>query len=147
MYPGFLLAHSIVRYLLLILLITLIIRSLLGWVQKSSYSPLDNKISLWTLIVTHTQFLIGLVLYFFISPNVQFTGSAMSDTLIRYWTVEHIIMMIIAVALITAARSSSKKLTDGPARHRRLFILNSISLLVMLAAIAMSGRGFLGLPL
>lgn len=146
MYSGLLLTHSIVRYLVLIMLIMLLIRSLQGWMGKSTYSSTDNKISLWTLIVTHAQFLIGLILYF-VSPFVQFGADTMKDKFIRYWSVEHITGMLIAVVLITIARATSKRLSDGTSKHKRLFILNAIALVIILGTIALSGRGFFGLPL
>lgn len=145
MYPTFLLLHSVIRYFVLIMLIVLIFKSLAGWMGKSAYTPGDNKISLFTLILTHTQFLVGIVLYF-MSPSVQFSAQTMKDPSARYWTVEHILMMLIAVVLITVGRSTSKKIADGTARHRRLFILNAIALVIILVGITMSGRGFFSLP-
>src|SRR5689334_21672411 len=143
MYTTFLLLHSIVRYFVLIMLVVLVIKSLAGWLGKSAYTPGDNKISLFTLIMTHTQFLVGIILYF-VSPFVQFSSETMKDPAARYWTVEHISMMIIAVVLITVGRSTSKKIADGVARHKRLFIMNAIALLIIIAGISMSGRGFFG---
>jgi hypothetical protein len=145
MYSTFLLLHSIIRYFVLIMLIVLVFKSLAGWLGRAPYTPGDNKISLFTLIMTHTQFLIGVCLYF-MSPFVQFSSETMKDPFARYWTVEHISMMLIAVVLITAGRSTSKKIADGVARHRRLFIMNAIALLIIIAGISMSGRGFFGLP-
>jgi hypothetical protein len=53
-------------------------------------------------------------------------------------------MMLIAVGLITIARSTSKKLPDPGAKHLRLFLLNTIALLIIVAAILMSGRKLFG---
>jgi hypothetical protein len=145
MHSTFLLLHSVVRYFVLIMLIVLVFKSLAGWMGKATYTPNDNKISLFTLILTHTQFLLGLLLYF-VSPFVRFSSETMKDPFLRHWTVEHVSMMLIAVVLITVARSTSKKLADGVARHRRLFILNVIALIIILAGITMTGRGFFGLP-
>ena len=64
-----------------------------------------------------------------------------------YWTFEHISMMLIAVVLITVARSTMKKLPDGPSKHKRLFILNIIALIIIIGSIMMSKRGFFGLPI
>jgi Na+/citrate or Na+/malate symporter len=111
---------------------------------KSQYASVDNKISLFTLILAHTQFLLGVILYF-VSPFVQFSSQTMKDPFIRYWTVEHVSMMLIAIVLITVARSTSKKMSDGVARHRRMFVLNAIALLIILVGISMSGRGFFGI--
>ncbi|HEX8061016.1 MAG TPA: cytochrome B [Cyclobacteriaceae bacterium] len=144
MYGTFLLLHSLVRYVVLILLIVLILKSLMGWTSKATFGSTDNKISLFTLIFTHTQFLLGLILYF-VSPFVVFGGER--DRMASYWTFEHISMMLIAVVLITVGRSTMKKLTEGPAKHKRLFIFNLIALIVIIAAIAMAKRGFFGLPI
>jgi hypothetical protein len=141
MYSTFLLLHSVVRYFVLIMLIVLVFKSLAGWMGKSSYTENDNKIGLFTLILTHTQFLLGILVYF-VSPFVRFSSLAMKEPHIRYWTAEHITIMLIAVVLITVARTTSKKISEGVARHRRLFILNAIALIVILAGISMSGRGF-----
>src|SRR6188472_2972791 len=111
MYSTFLLLHSIVRYFVLIMLIVLVFKSLAGWMGKSAYTPGDNKISLFTLIMTHTQFLVGICLYF-MSDFVKFSSETMKDPATRYWTVEHVSMMLIAVVLITVGRSTSKKIGD-----------------------------------
>jgi len=103
---------------------------------------MDNKFSLWLFISTHIQFTLGLILYF-VSPLVIFSGASMKNAVTRYWLVEHITMMIVAVALITAARSTSKKLPEPAAKHKRLFILNLIALLIILVAIwSFKDRGF-----
>jgi hypothetical protein len=114
----------------------------MGWLGKKPYTNTNNKVSLFLLIATHLQFLSGIILYF-VSPAVQFNSATMKEASIRYWTVEHISMMIIAVALITVARSTAKKMTEDAAKHKRLFIFNSIALLIILTAIAMSGRGII----
>jgi len=114
----------------------------MGWLGKKPYTNTNNKLSLFLLIATHLQFLLGLTLYF-VSPAVQFNSSTMKEASIRYWTVEHISMMIIGVALITVARNTAKKMTVDESKHKRLFIFNSIALLIILASIAMSGRGII----
>jgi len=143
MYNALLHTHSSLRYLVLLLLISVVVESLLGWLNKSSFSKLDNKLSLWLLILTHLQFLAGLFLYF-VSPFVQFSSTTMKDHTTRYWTVEHGFMMLIAIALITVARVSHKKLATDEAKHKRLFILNALALLIMVTAILFSGRGLIG---
>ena len=66
----------------------------------------------------------------------------MKDKIARYWLVEHITGMLLAVVLITMARITAKKLSDGTARHRRLFVFNVIALVIILAIISMGQRGF-----
>ncbi len=143
MYSTFLILHSLNRYVVLALLIVLVVKSLMGWQGKAAFGPVDNKISLFTLIFTHVQLLLGFIVYF-VSPFVKFGAGMMSDKATRYWSVEHITIMLIAIVLITVGRSSSKKLTDGTAKHKRLFVFNAIALFLILAGIFMSGRGFFG---
>ena len=135
-------SHFALRYVVLVLLIVVIVASLMGWVGKKPYTGTNNKLSLFLLIATHLQFVLGLLLYF-VSPFVQFNSSTMKDATTRYWTVEHVSMMIISVALITAARNTAKKMTVDESKHKRLFIFNTIALLIILAAIGMSGRGII----
>ena len=137
-------SHSYLRYAVLVLLIIVVITSLLGWLSKNPYTGTDNKLSLSLLIATHLQFVLGLILYF-VSPFVQFNSSTMKEATTRYWTVEHLTMMIIAVALITAARSTSKKMTVDLAKHKRLFIFNAIALFIIMVGITFSGRGIINL--
>src|ERR1700761_2146102 len=92
--------HSIFRYVVVVLVLLAIIQALLGWLGKRPYQPLNKKINLFAMISAHTQLLIGIVLYF-LSPNVQFNGDTMKNEITRYYTVEHWVMMIIAIALIT----------------------------------------------
>jgi hypothetical protein len=139
------LTHSVIRYFVLVFLLVVIVRSFMGWQQKSTYAAIDDKLSLWLFIFTHTQLLIGLILYF-ISPLVIFSGTSMKDSVARYWLVEHATMMLIAVVLITMARITAKKMTDVVAKHKRLFIFNTIALVVILVAIGQSGRGFFNFP-
>jgi len=124
----------------LVMLLIVIVKSLLGLVNKKPFVKLDNTLSLILLIATHIQVVAGLLLYF-VSPFVKFGSETMSDKFTRYWTVEHIFAMIIAVVLITAARSTSKKMTDATARHKRLFIFNTLALVIIVATIYLSGRG------
>jgi hypothetical protein len=142
MYNGLLFAHSYLRYIILILLIIVIITSLVGVVNKKIYTDGDNKLGLSLFIATHLQLLIGLIL-FFVSPAVQFSGDSMKNPETRYWLVEHNTAMIIAIVFITLARTTSKKMADSQAKHRRMLIFNLIALVIILAAISMSGRGFL----
>lgn len=145
MHSLLLLFHSTLRYFVLIFLILVIVRSLMGWMNRKDYTNTDDKVSLWLFILTHTQLLIGLIL-FFVSPVVIFSGASMKDSVARYWLVEHNTMMIIAIVLISVARISIKKIADTVAKHKRLFILNTIALVIILVSISMSGRGLFNMP-
>jgi hypothetical protein len=144
MYSLLLVTHSVLRYLLLIVLLVVIVRSLMGWLNKSAYTKLDDKLSLGLFIFTHTQLLLGIIL-FFVSPIVIFSGASMKDMVARYWLVEHNTGMLIAIVLITMARISTKKMTDAVAKHKRMLVFNFIALAIIALMIGLSHRGFLGI--
>lgn len=133
--------HSLNRFVLLALLLVVLYKSLTGWLNKSAYTNADDKLSLALFISTHTQLLLGIILYF-VSPIVIFSGASMKDPIARYWLVEHLTGMLIAIVLITMARITAKKLTDSTAKHKRLFIFNLIALVIVIAIIGISHRGF-----
>ncbi len=141
MYAGLLHTHSFLRFLVLFLLILVVANSYLGWSGKKPFGKLDNILGLSLFSVTHTQLIVGLLLYFQ-SSFVRFGSGTMKDPSMRYWTVEHITMMLISIVLITLARTTSKKMTDDTARHKRMLLFNGIALVLILVAIAMSKRGF-----
>jgi hypothetical protein len=133
-YPFVLNLHSGFRYIVVVLVLLAIIQALLGWLGKRPYTPLNKRINLFAMISAHTQLLIGIVLYF-ISPFVQFNEGTMKSETIRYYTVEHWVMMIIAIVLITIGHSKSKKLVLPEAKHRIVFIFYAIALLVVVGAL------------
>jgi uncharacterized membrane protein len=145
MYIGLIHTHSLLRYLVLILLLAVIVKAFLGYSNKQAFGKVDNLLGLSLFSVTHTQLLVGLLLYF-TSSYVQFTGEAMKDPVVRYWTAEHIFIMLAAIIMITLARITSKKLPDDAAKHKRMLIFNSVALILILMAIAMSKRGFFSMP-
>ncbi len=142
MYNGLLFTHSYLRYIILILLVVVIIASLAGLLGRKPYTSTDNKLGLFLFIGTHLQLLLGLIL-FFVSPVVQFSGEAMKNPETRYWLVEHNTAMLIAIIFITIARTTSKKMTEARAKHRRMFLFNLIALVIIIVAISISGRDFL----
>ena len=130
--------HSGFRYIVLVLLIAAIIQSLLGWINRKPYTELNRKINLFTLISAHTQLLIGIVL-FFLSPYVQFNSNTMKDDTTRYYTVEHWVIMLIAIVLITIGYSKSKKIVMPESKHRIVAIFYLIALFIIIGAI-LAGR-------
>jgi membrane protein DedA with SNARE-associated domain len=126
--------HSYVRYIIFILIIAAIIQSLLGWFGKKPYTGVNRKINLFTLISAHTQLLIGIVLYF-LSPKVQFNAGTMKNDTTRYFTVEHWVMMIIAIILITIGYSKSKRIVQPEGKHKTVAIYFIIAFLLIIGAI------------
>lgn len=121
-------AHSGLRYVVLGLLIAAIFTAYSKWQQNSQE---DSKLYLFALIATHTQLLIGFVLYF-MSPKVNF--DLISEKVFRFFSIEHVFMMLIAIVLVTVGRVRSKKLTGGD-KHRTVLYFYALALIIILVAI------------
>ncbi len=143
LYQIFRYFHSGFRYVVIILVLLAIFQSLAGWFGRKAYTEGNRKINLFAMISVHTQLLIGLVLYF-ISPLVQFGSAAMKEAETRYWTVEHISMMVFAIILITVGHARSKRIVLPEGKHRAIAIFYSLALLVIILAIVQSHRPLIG---
>jgi hypothetical protein len=143
MYNFVLQLHSGFRFIVMVLLLVAILQSLVGWFGNRPYTNINRKINLFTMISAHTQLLIGLVLYF-VSPFVKFGPNTMTDATTRYWTVEHISMMVFAIILITIGHSRSKKVLAPAGKHRTIAVFYLLALLVIVLAIIQSMRPFFG---
>ena len=145
MYKILLGLHSGIRYIVIVLFVVALVMALVGLFGRKPYTQTNRKVNLFAMITAHIQLLTGLILYFF-SPNVMFSnmGAAMKDTMLRYWTVEHLVMMIFAVILITIGHSRSKKAVDALNKHRAIALYYGLALLVILLAIYQSGRPIFG---
>ena len=127
--------HSGFRYIVLILFIYAIVSAFVGWLGNRPYTNGNRLVNLFAMISAHTQLLIGIVLYF-LSPLVAFNSTTMKDPTTRYFTVEHWVMMIIAIAVITIGHSKSKKLVLPEAKHRIIALFYSLALLIIIGALA-----------
>lgn len=126
-------AHSGWRYVVFALLIIALIQALTGWFGNKSYTEGNRKLNVFTLISAHIQLLFGLVLYF-LSP---LTKGPASEALYRYWKMEHIAIMILAIILITIGNSKSKKAADAVAKHKVVAIFFGIAFLLIILSISM----------
>lgn len=131
--------HSYWAYLVLIVLILATISAVFKALSDKDYEANDFRKSLFTLIVSHIQLLIGLVLYF-VSPRLQlFTelgmGGVMKDAVNRLYLVEHPFINIIAVALITIGYSKHKKKLTSNAKLKTIAVFYSIALVLFLSRI------------
>lgn len=121
-------AHSGLRYVVLALLIAAIGIAASKWQNNESG---DSKIYTYALISCHIQLLLGLVLYF-ISPKVDF--SMMGEKLYRFFTVEHSLMMLVAIILITIGRVRSRKVEVG-VNHRTILFYYAMGLVLIVVSI------------
>ena len=137
MYLATLVIHSWLRWVVLALGIWLLIAAARG-LKASAWSPSDERTHKIFLGVLDTQFMLGLLLYFVLSPLTSAAmsnmGAAMKDPTLRFFGVEHIFAMILATAAAHIGRKRSQKKTGG-ARYKTTLITQIVWLLLTLAAI------------
>ena len=133
--------HSYWAYLVLVILIVAVVNAFIGLTQKKEFKNKDLRIGLFTLIVSHIQLLIGLGWYFS-SPWYKLlkedASAVMSDKAVRLLAVEHPIMMLLAIVLITIGWSKHKKKTTDTAKFKTFTIFYGIGLLLILSRIPWS---------
>ena len=126
-------AHSGVAYLALLLLLIAAINGIAGLVSKRNFTATDRKIGLFALIFTHIQLLVGIILYF-VSPKVQSMGIAMKDAEMRLYALEHPLINVLAIVLITIGWSKHKKMAEGNAKFKPFAIFYTIGLILILSS-------------
>ena len=141
MYEAIQVLHSYWAYLVLLVLIIATVNAIIKTVGDKEYEANDFRKSLFTLIVSHIQLLIGLVLYF-VSPRLELWGElggkVMSNSIARLYLVEHPLINIIAVALITIGYSKHKKKLTSKAKLKTVAIFYTIALVLFLSRIPWS---------
>lgn len=139
MYTLVLSLHSILRWAVLIAGLVVVVWEIAGWLGNRPWESINDRLGLIYTSLMDLQLLIGLLLYFVLSPLTrqafQDFGAAMSNSALRFWAVEHILVMVIAVILAHVGRSRSKKAVDPRAKHRTAAIFFGLAFIAMLLAI------------
>jgi uncharacterized membrane protein YozB (DUF420 family) len=134
--------HIVLFVLVFILGLNLLVRAIRGLSSGGAFVDADRKAGLFFMISLHTQLLIGLVLYFFLSPVTAAAfadfGAAMKDPATRLIAVEHISVNVIAVVLATIVNAKNKKNIADAVKHKNALIFNGIGLLLILSRIPWS---------
>lgn len=135
MYTGLHHLHSALRWVVVLLLILTIFKALVGRRGESPYASL-KKFALPALIVTHVQLVIGLIMYFMGNWHSLVGNSEMMKVRKeRFFAIEHLVLMIVAIALITIGYSGAKRMTDPGRQYRRILVFYLIGFVIMMASI------------
>jgi hypothetical protein len=132
--------HALLRWVVLILIVSAVLRAFLGMQSKKAFSNSDQKTGFFLMIACDIQLLIGLVLYI-AGPwgikNIQQLGmsAVMKDGYSRFFAVEHILMMIVAIVLIHIGRAKAKKMGEAVGAHKVSFIYYVIAFIIMMISI------------
>ena len=133
MTTGLLHLHSLLRWLALVAIILSLYHTFTGISKRRSFTAKDNRWSLLTLIFFHLQLVVGLVLYF--TEGWYTLIGEMSNKLIRFYSLEHLVAMLVAIALVTVGRVSAKKVQDDRKKHKRTLVYYGLALIIVLANI------------
>jgi heme A synthase len=127
------------RWLVLIVIVLAVVFAFIGWLKKQEWNKKDNTTGLILTIFMDIQFLVGIILYAFVSPLTKAAfsdfGAAMKNSALRFYAVEHILLMVIALVLVHIGRSKSKKAVAPWKKHRVAAIYYGIALVLILLGI------------
>lgn len=139
MYTGLLHTHNMFRWLVLIALVLALVFALAGWLNKKEWTKRDKITGLVLTIFMDIQFLVGFILYAFVSPFTKIAfadfGAAMKNADLRFYAVEHILIMVIALVFVHIGKSKTKKLQVPWKKHRAAAIWFGLALILVLVGI------------
>ena len=138
MYPILLTLHSLLRWFVLASLLLAVYRAYKGWFTRQPFSSADNTIRHITATIAHIQLLTGLWLYF-ISPVMAYFFKHLKQAIhvreIRFFGMEHSILMLIAIVIITIGSALAKRRQTDEGKFKIMAIWFSIGLLIIILAI------------
>jgi hypothetical protein len=140
--------HSWLRWFVLITAVWTLVRAIRGTAGHKTYAASDNKSSLFFMISMDLQFLLGLLLYFFEGWARNWTGGqlkeVMNNSALRFFTVEHLSMMVLAWIIVHIGRSVVKKAKTDREKHTKSLVYFGVAIILILLAIPWPFRTGLG---
>jgi len=134
--------HSYWAYLVLLVLIVALLNAVMGLTSKKEFTAKDLRISLFALIASHIQLIIGFIAYYtsdyYLIMREAGMGEVMKNSDLRKVLVEHPLVGIIAITLITIGFSKHKKKTTDSAKFKTIAVFYTIALLLILSRIPWS---------
>jgi uncharacterized membrane protein YozB (DUF420 family) len=128
--------HNILRWIVLVLLLIALVRAFWGWFGNREWTSTDGKVGMFYSVSLDVQLLLGLILYFVLSPitRIAFSdfGAALANTDLRFFVFEHVLMMVLAVIFAHVGVATAKRAAEPVIKHRRTAIWFSLSLLAIL---------------
>ena len=141
--------HSLLRWAVVILGFWTVLNALVGFFGKKEFSRHDNLSNLLFMISCDIQLLVGLILYFINNwlGLMQTTPAVvMKNPGLRFFAVEHGVMMILAWVLVHVGRVAIKKTMNDRIKHKRMLLFFGLALVIILAAVPWPFRGAAGRP-
>ena len=136
MYKGLLHFHSYWAYLALAALVIATVYSIYSLVNKKQFTKQSKTITMLGLMFTHIQMVLGFILYFVSPFGVKnFSGDAMKDSTARLLMLEHPLMMIIGITLITIGYSQAKRAKEDQTKFKKISIFYTLGIILIFARI------------
>ena len=139
MYPAVLLLHSWLRWVVIALAVTAVVRALAGARARRAWSTADSRVGRLFVIALDMQVVLGFLLYFVLSPITKAAlvdfGGAMKVSAMRFWAVEHAFGMLAAVALAHIGSVRVRKTADPLRKHKAAAICFALALVAILVSI------------
>lgn len=150
MFEVVLFIHSWLRWIISFILIIVMLRAYLFWLKKSPYCKKDNILGAILIGSSHLQLIIGLTLYFALSPISQAAlnsiGLAMKNTNLRFWGIEHIFTMLLFVIFLQVGRIKAKKAEKSFKKYKITAIYTTIAVILLLLGTPWTFRKDVGRP-
>ena len=143
-----LILHSLLRWAVVILGLWTLINALTGYFGKRAYTANDNRSNLFFMISCDIQLLIGLALYIHNGwfDRLKDMGNNMKDPYLRFFTMEHLTLMLVAWVLVHIGRATVKKADTDAAKHKKMLIFFGLAIVLIIAAIPWPFRQAIGRP-
>lgn len=116
-------------------MLAIIVRSYFGWYFGRKYTPFDVQLRMAATSIVHIQLVLGIILYF-VSPLIQFfltdPDNAMKDRQTRFFGMEHSLMMLMAVIIISAGSIKAKRSGTDKGKFKTTAVWFSAGFVIML---------------
>jgi hypothetical protein len=149
MYSILLATHSLLRWLVLVSLLYSIFIAYRGWLFNKTYTRVDDRVRSVTTTIVHIQLVIGVWLYC-ISPVVHYFLHNFSEGVhnrqIRFFGMEHISMMVIAVTVFTIGSSKARRKPTDREKFKTMATWFTAALLIILSSIPWSFSPLISRP-
>lgn len=132
MYTALQTAHSIFAYIVLAVLFFAAVNAISGLISKRFFTAKDLRLSLFAMILSHMQLLVGFILYF-VSPLGLDSLGQMKDSAVRLTSLEHPLINIIALAVITIGWSKHKKEESHNGKYKKIAVFYTLGLVLILS--------------
>ncbi len=141
--------HNFLRWAVLLFGIWTLISAMSGVIKKRNYTKSDDRSNFFFMLSCDIQLLIGLILYYTNSwfDRLKDLGNNMKDASNRFFTMEHGLLMIIALILVHVGRVLVKKAATPSAKHKRTLLFFGLAIVLILASIPWPFREAIARPL